>query len=70
LGFSELVIRALLPATWNTPIGRLAFFAMAGCACGAMALAWVKAHYAGRTVGDYSVLAEWYRGHRRRVSNQ
>jgi len=69
LGLSEVAIRALIPTAWNTPFGRLALFAVAGFACGAMALAWVKTHYAGRTVGDYSVLAEWYRGHRRRASS-
>jgi O-antigen/teichoic acid export membrane protein len=69
LGLFEAATSIALPASWNTPFGRLLFFTASGVACGAIALTWLKSHYAERTVGDYRVLAEWYRGHRRRASH-
>lgn len=66
---SDVAIRLWLHTWYESPVGHLVLFGAASAAIGAVALAWTRLHYAGRTVGDYSVLAEWYRAHRRGASS-
>lgn len=67
LAAAHELLAAMLPPTLNAPLPRLAFYAAVSGAVSLGGAAWLRRRYAGSIAGDYGMLAEWYRGHRRRI---
>ncbi|MBX3413920.1 MAG: oligosaccharide flippase family protein [Pirellulales bacterium] len=61
-------LASVIPGSLDHAVLRLAIFTALGGVVALGGFTWLRKHYAGRVAGDYGLLAEWYRGHRRRMT--